>query len=356
MIADADDGVGVHDVVDQRHVLVADALDVVLAEAVHQQRRALDRLDRGDPRPEHALQMVARRDRARGARGGDEGGEFCVRPSRGCGVEDALQRSARAQTMDEIVAVLAELVEHDVGRIAVQRRAGVVDLLDVALRARRADDVGGLGDPALEPVEALPAHVLRQHRDAAATEDAGDRDAAAAVVAGRGPDRAVPGRVELAGDDARRKAAVGGENLVGADHREPLAEREHDARGRAGQLRRQLDRAGRRGAVAARSVVEPVDAKEVQRMRRVRIDAGEALDDAGRDARRVLQLSERRQDDPRLAKAGERAPVDVAIDQTRFQPEPSHAFILGCGCAHDCGERRPDPRSRVAFEVMVKAE
>ena len=48
-IADADDDVGVHHVVDQRDVLVADALDVVLAEAVLQHRRALERLD-GDGR------------------------------------------------------------------------------------------------------------------------------------------------------------------------------------------------------------------------------------------------------------------------------------------------------------------
>ena len=59
------------------------------------------------------------------------------------GMEDALERRAGAQAVDQVVAVLAELVEDDVGRIAVEHRAGVVDLLDVALGARRADDVGG---------------------------------------------------------------------------------------------------------------------------------------------------------------------------------------------------------------------
>ena len=49
-VADRDDDVGVHHVVDQRDVLVADALDVVLAEAVLQHRRALQRLDGDDLR------------------------------------------------------------------------------------------------------------------------------------------------------------------------------------------------------------------------------------------------------------------------------------------------------------------
>ena len=48
---DADDEVGVGDVVDQRHVLVADALDVVVAEAVVEHGRALEGLDGNDPAP-----------------------------------------------------------------------------------------------------------------------------------------------------------------------------------------------------------------------------------------------------------------------------------------------------------------
>ena len=92
VIADADDDVGVHDVVDQRHVLVADALDVVLAEAVHEQGRAFDRLDRRDPRAERALQMVAGRDRSRRAGRRDESGEPCARAALG----HAHERPARA--------------------------------------------------------------------------------------------------------------------------------------------------------------------------------------------------------------------------------------------------------------------
>ena len=129
----------------------------------------------------------------------------------------------------------------------------------------------------LEPVEALLAHVLRQHRDAAAAEDARDGDAAAAVIAGRRPDRAVARRIELAGDDARREAAVGGEHLVGADHRES------DCRARARcapstpvSCWRQFDRAGHVARPAA-GVVEPMDAEQIERVGRVRVDVAQGV-------------------------------------------------------------------------------
>ena len=104
----------------------------------------------------------------------------------------------------------------------------VVDLLDVALGARRSDDVARVGHPLLEPVEALAAHALGEHRDAAAAQQPRDRDAAAAVVAGRRPHGALPGRVELPADEPRRQAAVGGEHLVRPDQREAVAERHDD--------------------------------------------------------------------------------------------------------------------------------
>ena len=48
VVGHADHDVGVHDVVDQRDVLVADALDVVLAIAVLEHGRAFERLDGDD--------------------------------------------------------------------------------------------------------------------------------------------------------------------------------------------------------------------------------------------------------------------------------------------------------------------
>ena len=67
-VADTHDHIGVHHVVDQRDVLVADALDVVLAVAVLEHRRALERLDRDDDRAVTVLEVVTRAERARGAR------------------------------------------------------------------------------------------------------------------------------------------------------------------------------------------------------------------------------------------------------------------------------------------------
>ncbi len=63
-VGDVDDEVGVHDVVDERHVLVADALDVVVAEPVAQQRRALERLGDDDARAVALLEEVAGAQRA----------------------------------------------------------------------------------------------------------------------------------------------------------------------------------------------------------------------------------------------------------------------------------------------------
>src|SRR5258706_11045983 len=56
----ADDQVGVHHVMDQRDVLVADALDVVLAVAVVQHRRAFDCLDGRDLGTVNGLEIIAR--------------------------------------------------------------------------------------------------------------------------------------------------------------------------------------------------------------------------------------------------------------------------------------------------------
>ena len=63
-VRDGDDYVGCHHVVDERHVLVADSLDVVLPEAVVQQCRALEGFDCNRERSESLLQVIAGTDRA----------------------------------------------------------------------------------------------------------------------------------------------------------------------------------------------------------------------------------------------------------------------------------------------------
>ncbi len=164
-------------------------------------------------------------------------------------LHDPLEGTAGHRPVDEVVPVLAELVEDDVGRVLRQHGAGVVDLLDVALRADRPDDVLGRDHPLLEPVEALLAHPLGEDRHAAAGEDPRDRHAAAAVVAGRRPDRALGRGVELAGHEARDEAGVGRQDLVGGDHREAVAEGDDDRRLDAGER----PAAGRRDPPPGRS-------------------------------------------------------------------------------------------------------
>ena len=328
LIGDADHQVAVHDVVDERHVLVADALDVVRAVAVVEQGRAFDRFDHRDARAQGLLQVVAGAQRPGRAAAGDEGGQAQVRVGRAQILEDPLERAAGAQVVGQVVAELGELVDDHVGRVALQLGADVVDLLDVALRARRADHVRGVRDPLVQPLEALGAHALGQHRHAAAAQDARDRHAAAAVVARRRPDRALCARVEAPGDDARHQAGVGGEHLVCPDHREALAERHHDARRNPGQAPRHLDIAGRLDPAGPRRVVVPMDPEQVGRVGRVRVGRGEPgehrLGDGPRNGRRLGQLREARQQDAGLAQGADRARLDGGIAHLGRKVERVH--------------------------------
>ena len=192
-------------------------------------------------------------------------------------LEHVVQRPAGDLEVAEVVAELAELVEHEVRRVLGERVARVVDLLDVALRADRADDVlGRVLAPPVEPVEALLAHALGEDRDAAAGHEPADGDAAAGVVAGARPDRPVAGGVELAGDDTRREAGVGGEHLVGGDHREAVAEDDDDRAVDAGQLLGQHDVVGHVDA-AAGEVVVPVHAPQVAGVAAVAVGVADEL-------------------------------------------------------------------------------
>ena len=266
-VGDREGDVRVQHVVDQRDVLVPDPLDVVLAEAVAQHRRALGRLDGDDQRAEALLEVVARADRAGRAGRGDERAQAQVGLLLAQRLEHALERGAGREVVGDVVPELRELVEDHVVRVLGQLVAPVVDLLDVALGARCADDVARVDDPLLQPREALAAHPLGQHGDAVAAEQAGDRDAAAAVVAGRRPDGPVGGGVEPARDQARRQAAVGGQHLVGSDQRESVAERDDDPRLDAGQLGRQDEVLRDVDEVGPVRAVVPVHPEQVQRVR-----------------------------------------------------------------------------------------
>ena len=74
----------------------------------------------------------------------------------GDGVEDVAECAAGHLEVGEMVAELAELVEHDVRRVPGQLVARVVDLLHVALGARGPHDVLRVG---LHAVRIVVAHV-----------------------------------------------------------------------------------------------------------------------------------------------------------------------------------------------------
>ena len=284
-------------------MLVADALDVVLAEAVLQHRRALQRLGGHDAGAVVVLQPVAGGDGAGRPGGAGERRQAQVAPAGGPHrLEDMPQRAAGDLVVAEVVAELAELVEDEVARVLRQQVAGVVDLLDVALRADGADDVlRRVLAPAVQPVEALLAHAGGEDGHTPRRHDAGDGDAAAGVVARARPDGPVAGGVELAGDDPRGEAGVGRQHLVGGDHREPVAEHDDDRALDAGERRRQ-HHVLRHVHTVAGQVVVPVDPPQVAGVGSLRVGVA----DAGRvDAAGVGQLGERRQGDAPLAEAGD---------------------------------------------------
>jgi hypothetical protein len=144
------------------------------------------------------------------------------------GIENARKSRSGAGVVRNIVAELGELIEDEIIGIPRELGAFVIDLLDVALRTGGADDVLGSRHPAAQPLEALLAHAGRQNRNAAATEDAGNRDAATAIIARRWPDHPLTGRIEPARHQMRDQASIGRQHLVRGDHRKKTAERHED--------------------------------------------------------------------------------------------------------------------------------
>ncbi len=319
-IADRAHDVGVHHVVDQRDVLVADALDVVLAEPVLEHRRALEGLDGDDPRAVLVLQQVAGGDRAGRPGGRHERSQPQITTRRRAHHVEHVGHGAPGDgVVAEVVAELAELVEHEVLGILGEQVARVVDLLDVRLRAVGADHVvDRVLAPLLEPVEPFLAHPFREDRHAAARHDAADRDAATRVVARRRPDRTMAGGVELPRHDPRCQAGVRGEHLVGRDHREAVAEDDDDRAVDTGQVATQHHVVGH-GDPAAGEVVVPVHPPQVAGVGALRV--GVADETAMVERRRVGELGERRQRDPSLAEPFQRAFQRVAVDHPVGQSE-----------------------------------
>ena len=110
----------------------------------------------------------------------------------------------------------------------------------------------------------------------------------------------------------------------------------------------QLDRAGRCGEAAARGVVEPVDAKEVQRMGRVRIDVARRSAIAAGMVEGSLQFDQRSATRPPPRGSG-RAFVRTRRDRSdsfpaRAAPNPC-PFVVNVATAGAGGERAATARS-----------
>ena len=292
-------------------MLVANALDAVRAEAVHQQRRALQRLAGGDLAGRPALlQVVAAGNRA-GRTGGQRHAAETVVRSHDL-VQDVLDGRSGDLVVPEVVAELLELVEdHQILAGAAQLPALVEDLLDVAFRTGRLDDLTG---HAAQPVKAFLAHTFGQDCNRLTGQQVRVVGAAAAVVAGGGPDSLLRRRVELAGDQPRRQAAKGRTDLVRAG-REPLADDQHNARPDAGQLGREFDVIHVAVATAKRHrLVAPGDAKQVERVQIPQANIAQLRLDAVRNQIRVAHLLECRNDDMALTRAPHGSLQPVFVD------------------------------------------
>ncbi len=116
--------------------------------------------------------------------------------------------------------------------------------------------------------------------------------AAAAVVAGAGPDGFLRGGIELAGDQARHQAAEGGADFVGAGG-EVLAHEAYNFARDAGDGRRQLEPvAVVVSAPFGFGFVLPGDAEEVRRVDIPQADVFQAVADGLRDGGWVFLLRE----------------------------------------------------------------
>jgi len=229
--------------------------------------------------------------------------------------EDPVERAPGAVIVDEIVGELGELIEDHVLPITRQLGAFVVDLLDVALGPGRADDVGRLGNPLPQPVEALAAHAGGKHGNTAAAEDAGNRDTPATVISGRRPNRTVVRRIELPRHQTRHQAGVGREHFVGADHRKSAAEKDDDRCPHAGQFRRQHHVGGNGDPPFAARIIEPMHTPQVRSVGRVRVDPGDLRRNLLGDVGGISELAPGRQGDLRLAQSRDcRAPAPGVND------------------------------------------
>ena len=319
LVVDGDGHVGVLHVVDPGDVLVADALDAVAAEAVVQDGGALQGLAHGQLQVGIALlQQVTGGHGASGT--GGEAGAGEVLAGLLHGLEQLGQGVAGDVVVPQGVAHLGELVEDHHGGILLQLPGLVEDLLDVGLAAGGGDDLTGDG---LQPVEALLGHILGQDGHGLAGQQLGVEGAAAAVVAGGGPDGVVIGGVELTGDQARGQAAEGGAHLMAAGG-EPLAGHGDDAAGHAGELAGDLHIVGHRLEQAALllGLVVPGDTEQVHGVHVPQAGVAELGLDLLGDQVGVLHLGDGGDDDVVLLSL-----LDIVLQAGLVDGQIDHVFF-----------------------------
>ena len=192
--------------------------------------------------------------------------------------------------MPYAVAHLFELVEYDHVVTGVTELPGLIEyLFYVGLAAGGSDDFAGdLG----EPIKAFLAHFGGQYGYAVAGKELGVEGAAAAVVAGRGPNGLIVGSVELSGHEAGYQAAIGSADLMTAGG-EPLADHDDDPGLYAGQAGGDLDEVyAAIGAALHSGLVMPGDAEQVQRIYVPQADLFEAFLYLLGNQIRILHLGE----------------------------------------------------------------
>ena len=178
-----------------------------------------------------------------------------------------------------------------------------------------------------------------------AAEDARDRDAAAAVVAGRGPDGPVARRIELAGDEPRRRGS--------RRRRAPCARRSSGSgrRRRRGSWRSTPVSSGGSTTCSGTSAT----ARRERRCTSGRERGCERLVPAGRRRQRARRgrsskgrrVRQGRQRDAALTEALHAASQRVGVDDPIGEAELAlERLAVRVGDGHDWHvARRPDPRS-----------
>ena len=299
-------------------MLVANAFDAVSAEAVVEQRRALEcfadcQLAGGIDFLEvvargHGARAAAREGRAR------ETVAFAL---------DGLKRIRDGFTghliVPDAVAHLFKLVEdHDVLAGGLELPGFVENLFDVALAAGGCDDFARDG---LEPIKALFAHLGGQDRDRLASQQCGVVRAATAIVAGARPNGLVVRRVKLTCHEARHEAAERCADLMAA-RGEPFAGEDDDARLNARKNGGNLDEVhAAKLAALFLGLVAPADAEQVQGVDVPEADVGQLFFDAVRNQVRVAHLGNLRDDDALLARS-----VDAVLKAFFVFRQVDHVF------------------------------